>query len=52
MKKMVEAAGIPNDVRLTNISARKFLLSTCRKAGVPDSTTIKVSLNLDIMTIC
>ena len=42
MHAIVEKAGIPDDVSLSNISARKHLVSTCKRAGVPDSTTIKV----------
>ena len=42
MKNICSKAGLENK-GLSNISARKHLLSTCRKAGVPDGTTMKVS---------
>ena len=39
MQSIVKKAGF--EANLTNISARKYLVGTCRKAGVPDGTTIK-----------
>jgi hypothetical protein len=42
MKSITKAAGLPSSVGLSNISARKHLIGTCRKAGVPDGTTVKV----------
>jgi len=37
-------AGFSEDARksLTNVSSRKHLVTTCRRAGVPDGTTVKV----------
>ena len=42
MRVLCDMAGLPKDISLSNISARKHLVTTCKAAGVPDSTTIKV----------
>ena len=44
MKNMVRAAGLGKDITLTNISALKHLVTTCRKSGVPDGTIARVNL--------
>jgi hypothetical protein len=51
MHIIVNKAGIAKDVTLSNISVRKHLVSTSKKAGVPDSTTIKVGLT-EITAYC
>ena len=43
MRELCDMAGLPKDISLSNISARKHLVTTCKAAGVPDSTTIKVN---------
>ena len=48
MKKILIKADRPTDVRLSNISVRKHLVSTCKRAGVLDSTTIKVYILIKI----
>ena len=44
MRLITEKAGLSDDVRLSNMSARKHLVTACKKGGVPDSTTMKVGL--------
>ena len=42
MNKITTKAGFKTK-QLSNISARKHLVGQCRKAGVPDGTTMKVA---------
>ena len=44
MQVISRKAGLSTDTELTNISARKHMITTCRKAGVPDGTTMKVNI--------
>jgi hypothetical protein len=43
MHDITRKAKLDTHMELTNISARKHMIGTCRKAAVPDGTTMKVS---------
>ena len=44
MKGITTKAVLDTDAELTNISARKHMIGTCRKSSVPDGTTMKVDI--------
>jgi hypothetical protein len=43
MQGITRKAKLDTHMELTNISARKHMIGTCRKSAVPDGTTMKVS---------
>ena len=51
MKSIAAAAALPSHIKLKNISARKYLVATCRKAGVPDGTAMKVGLIITLKVL-